>query len=139
MAFHSRKRVANEGHGSNAAAGTAAVLRGSGGALVAVAGVDATARNSTARVDRDLDRAECAFVSSAWLGAAVTLFGKYVTTGMLVGLALVAAMPVANSSVAWCQNAQGNVALSLGLIVLTIVLCPIATPQMLKLMGLVAV
>ncbi len=75
------------------------------------------------------------FVSS--LGWALpTLFGDYVTTGMLVGLALVAAMPVANSSVAWCQNAQGNVALSLGLIVLTIVLSPVATPQMLKLMGL---
>ena len=64
------------------------------------------------------------------------MFGDTVTSGMLVGLALVAAMPVANSSVAWCQNAQGNVALSLGLIVLTIVLCPIATPQMLNLMGL---
>ncbi len=64
------------------------------------------------------------------------LLGKSVTTGMLVGLALVAAMPVANSSVAWCQNAQGNVALSLGLIVLTIVLSPLAAPQMLNLMGL---
>ena len=65
-----------------------------------------------------------------------SLLGDYVTTGMLVGLALVAAMPVANSSVGWCQNAHGNVALSLGLIVLTIVLSPIATPQMLNLMGL---
>jgi BASS family bile acid:Na+ symporter len=55
---------------------------------------------------------------------------------MMVGLALVAAMPVANSSVAWSQNAQGNIALSLGLIVLTIVLSPLATPQMLNLMGL---
>ena len=65
-----------------------------------------------------------------------SLFGETVTTGMLVGLALVAAMPVANSSVAWCQNAQGNVALGLGLIVLTIVLSPLAAPQMLNLMGL---
>ena len=65
-----------------------------------------------------------------------SLLGDLVSTGMLVGLALVAAMPVANSSVAWCQNAQGNVALSLGLIILSIVLCPIATPQMLQLMGL---
>ena len=55
--------------------------------------------------------------------------------GMMVGLALVAAMPVANSSVAWCQNARGNMALGLGLIVVTIVLSPVATPQMLKLMG----
>jgi len=65
-----------------------------------------------------------------------SLLGEYVTAGMLVGLALVAAMPVANSSVAWCQNAQGNVTLGLGLIVLTIVLSPLAAPQMLNLMGL---
>ncbi len=64
------------------------------------------------------------------------LLGEEVTAGMLVGLALVAAMPVANSSVAWTQNAHGNVALSLGLIVLTIVLCPLVTPQMFNLMGL---
>jgi BASS family bile acid:Na+ symporter len=64
------------------------------------------------------------------------LLGKSATTGMLVGLAIVAAMPVANSSVAWSQNAHGNVALGLGLIVLTIVLCPVATPQMLNLMRL---
>ncbi len=57
-------------------------------------------------------------------------------SGMLVGLALVAAMPVANSSVAWTQNSRGNVALGLGLIVLTILISPLATPQMLKLMGL---
>ncbi len=64
------------------------------------------------------------------------MLGDYVTTGMMVGLALVAAMPVANSSVAWTQNARGNVALGLGLIVLTIVFSPLATPQMLNLMGL---
>lgn len=56
--------------------------------------------------------------------------------GVLVGLALVASMPVANSSAGWTQNAGGNVALSLGLIVVSIVLCPLATPNMLKLMGL---
>jgi len=71
------------------------------------------------------------------LGWALPLMlGEYVTTGMMVGLALVAAMPVANSSVAWTQNAQGNVALSLGLVVLTIMLSPLATPQMLQLMRL---
>ena len=64
------------------------------------------------------------------------LLGTEATTGMLVGLAIVAAMPVANSSVAWSQNAHGNVVLALGLIVLTIVLCPVATPQMLNFMGL---
>ena len=76
-----------------------------------------------------------AFVSLlGWLLPAA--LGDHVSAGMMVGLALVAAMPVANSSVAWTQNAHGNVALGLGLIVLTIVLSPLATPQMLKLMGL---
>jgi BASS family bile acid:Na+ symporter len=75
------------------------------------------------------------FVSlMGWLLPA--MLGVHVSAGMMIGLALVAAMPVANSSVAWTQNAHGNVALGLGLIVLTIVLSPVATPQMLKLMGL---
>ncbi|MCH2113883.1 MAG: bile acid:sodium symporter [Pirellulales bacterium] len=64
------------------------------------------------------------------------LMGNSLAGGMLVGLAIVAAMPVANSSVAWAQNARGNVVLGLGLIILTIVLCPLATPQMLNFMGL---
>lgn len=69
-----------------------------------------------------------------WVLPAV--LGAPKTTGFLVGLALVAAMPVANSSVAWTQNSRGNVALGLGLIVMTILLSPLATPQMLHLMGL---
>ena len=64
------------------------------------------------------------------------ILGETASAGLMVGLALVAAMPIANSSVAWTQNARGNVALGLGLIVLTIVLSPLATPQMLNLMGL---
>ena len=38
------------------------------------------------------------------------------TSGMMVGFALAAAMPIANSSAGWTQNAGGNVALSLTLI-----------------------
>ena len=57
--------------------------------------------------------------------------------GVLVGLALVAAMPVANSSAGWSQNAGGNVALSLAMITLSILLSPIMAPQMLQLMGFV--
>lgn len=64
------------------------------------------------------------------------VIGESASVGLMVGLALVAAMPVANSSVAWTQSARGNVALGLGLIVVTIVLSPLATPQMLKVMGL---
>lgn len=77
----------------------------------------------------------CLFVSAlGWV--LPNVLGNFATSGVLLGVALIAAMPVANSSVAWCQNSQGNVALSLGFIVLTIVLCPIATPQLLNLMGL---
>ena len=76
----------------------------------------------------------CLFVSLLG-GTLPHLLGTEATSGMMVGLALVAAMPVANSSVAWTQNSRGNVALGLGLIVLTIVISPVATPQMLKLMG----
>lgn len=65
------------------------------------------------------------------------LVGDATSAGLLVGLALVAAMPVANSSAGWTQNARGNVTLSLGLIVLSILLSPLATPNLLKLMGLV--
>lgn len=82
---------------------------------------------------------------TAWLGPAlvVVLFSPLLpwlamnetTAGMMVGFALVAAMPVANSSAGWTQNAGGNIALSLGLIILSILLSPLATPNMLKLMG----
>jgi len=82
---------------------------------------------------------------AAWFGPAlyVALIGPVLpkifsvesTAGIVVGLALVAAMPVANSSAGWSQNAGGNIALSLGLIVLSIILSPLAAPQMLKLMG----
>jgi BASS family bile acid:Na+ symporter len=82
---------------------------------------------------------------TAWLGPAllVALFSGMLpwlatnetTSGMLVGFALVAAMPVANSSAGWTQNAGGNVAISLALIVLSIILSPLATPNLLKLMG----
>lgn len=47
---------------------------------------------------------------------------------VLVGLALVASMPVAGSSTAWSQNANGDVALSLGLVVFSTLLSPITTP-----------
>jgi BASS family bile acid:Na+ symporter len=47
---------------------------------------------------------------------------------LLVGLAVVAAMPIAGSSTAWSQNANGSAALSLGLVVLSTVLSPVTTP-----------
>lgn len=47
---------------------------------------------------------------------------------LLVGLAVVASMPVAGSSTAWSQNANGSAALSLGLVILSTLLSPVTTP-----------
>src|SRR5580704_18956089 len=47
---------------------------------------------------------------------------------ILVGLALVASMPIAGSSTAWAQNANGDLALSLGLVLISTCLSPWTTP-----------
>ena len=47
---------------------------------------------------------------------------------ILVGLALVAAMPIAGASTAWAQNSNGNLALSLGLVLSSTILSPVITP-----------
>jgi BASS family bile acid:Na+ symporter len=57
---------------------------------------------------------------------------------VLVGLALVAAMPIAGSSTAWSQNANGNLALSLGLVLGSTFLSPLTTPLALHAVGLLA-
>ena len=85
-------------------------------------------------------------LAAIWLGPALLVLAAgavvpwaldgQATTGLMVGLALVATMPVANSSVGWSQNAGGNLALSLGLVVLSITLSPWTTPQLLGLLGL---
>ncbi len=46
---------------------------------------------------------------------------------ILVGLALIASMPIAASSTAWSQKSNGNLALSLGLVVCSTVFSPITT------------
>lgn len=84
---------------------------------------------------------------TAWLGPALVVVASSTllpwlamndtTAGMMVGFTLVAAMPVANSSAGWTQNAGGNIALSLSLVIVSILLSPLATPNLLKLMGLV--
>ncbi len=53
------------------------------------------------------------------------------TQNLLLGLAIVAAMPIAGSSTAWAQNANGNVALSLGLVILSTLFSPLTTPLVL--------
>lgn len=56
---------------------------------------------------------------------------------ILVGLALVASMPIAGASTAWAQNANGNLALSLGLVLVTTLLSPLLTPLVLHSVGFV--
>lgn len=56
---------------------------------------------------------------------------------ILVGFALVASMPIAGASTAWSQNANGNLALSLGLVLLTTLLSPLLTPMVLHAVGFV--
>jgi BASS family bile acid:Na+ symporter len=56
---------------------------------------------------------------------------------ILVGLALVAAMPIAGASTAWSQNANGSLALSLGLVLGSTTLSPLLTPFVLHMAGFV--
>jgi BASS family bile acid:Na+ symporter len=57
---------------------------------------------------------------------------------ILVGLALVASMPIAGSSTAWAQNADGELTLSLGLVLFSTLLSPLTTPLALHSVGLMA-
>jgi BASS family bile acid:Na+ symporter len=87
----------------------------------------------------------CVAMAAVWIGPAILVIiaGWLVPwmvdveaiDGLLVGLVLVAAMPVANSSVGWVQNTNGNLALGLALVVLSISLSPWATPQLLVWLG----
>jgi len=56
-----------------------------------------------------------------------------------VGLALIVSMPIAGSSTAWSQNANGNLSLSLGLVFLSTLLSPITTPVVLHIFGFLTV
>jgi BASS family bile acid:Na+ symporter len=53
------------------------------------------------------------------------------TQSIVVGLALVAAMPVAGSSTAWSQNNNGELSLSLALVLASTLLSPLTTPAVL--------
>lgn len=57
---------------------------------------------------------------------------------ILLGLALVATMPIAGSSTAWSQIANGNLTLSLGLVLFSTLLSPVSTPAALHSVGLMA-
>lgn len=57
---------------------------------------------------------------------------------LVVGLAVVAAMPVAGSSAGWSRAVDGDCALSLGLVLLSTLLSPITTPLALDAMAVFA-
>jgi BASS family bile acid:Na+ symporter len=57
---------------------------------------------------------------------------------LILGLALVAAMPIAASSTAWSQVVNGDLALSLGLVLSTTLLSPVTTPAVLYAVSLLA-
>jgi bile acid:Na+ symporter, BASS family len=54
---------------------------------------------------------------------------------ILIGLALVASMPIAGSSTGWAQNAGGDMTLSLGLVIASTFLSPLTTPIALRIVG----
>lgn len=56
---------------------------------------------------------------------------------ILVGLALIASMPIAASSTAWVQKTNGSLALSLGLVIFSTMLSPITTPLGLHSIGFI--
>jgi bile acid:Na+ symporter, BASS family len=50
---------------------------------------------------------------------------------ILTGLVLIASMPIAGSSTAWAHNAEGDLTVSLGLVMLSTALSPVTTPLLL--------
>jgi BASS family bile acid:Na+ symporter len=57
---------------------------------------------------------------------------------ILIGLALVTAMPIAGSSTGWSQAAGGDLALSLALVLVSTLLSPLTTPTALRTLALLA-
>ena len=51
---------------------------------------------------------------------------------ILLGMIVVIAMPIANSTPTWTQNVDGNIALSLGLVFFSTMLSPIITPLIIQ-------
>jgi bile acid:Na+ symporter, BASS family len=78
------------------------------------------------------------FIALVWL-AASRWHNPDELQNLLVGLALVAAMPIAGSSTAWSQNGDGDMSLSLGLVLLSTLLSPIFTPAVLESVRLLTV
>lgn len=73
---------------------------------------------------------------AAWGAIAAWWSPGEASAGVLLGIALAAAMPVANSAVGWTQQSGGSLVWALGLVVLSISLSPWVAPWLLWLMGL---
>jgi len=73
---------------------------------------------------------------------AMPVFGLWLppdkVQGLLLGLALIASMPIAGASTAWSQNTDGNLVLSLGLVILSTMLSPLTAPATLAVLGRLA-
>lgn len=66
------------------------------------------------------------------LGGLVTMWSETPERkGLIFGLSLLAALPIAGASAAWSEDAEGNMGLSLGLVLLSTLLSPITTPLIL--------
>jgi BASS family bile acid:Na+ symporter len=86
-----------------------------------------------------------AALAAVWLGPALLVFlvnssmpsvlAGQSPAGLLVAIALVASMPVANSSIGWTQTAGGNLGLGLALVVGSILLSPWIAPYLLSFFG----
>jgi BASS family bile acid:Na+ symporter len=61
------------------------------------------------------------------------------TQQILTGLAFIAAMPIAGASTAWAQSADGNMSLSIGLVLATTLLSPVFTPLVIHGVGALTV
>ena len=103
--------------------------------------VDLTELRGVLQRSRDL----LVSVVSVWVGPAlVVLFASFLLTflesdrggSLLLGMILVAAMPVANSSTGWTEQSGGSLSWALTLVVFSILLCPIVTPGLVRLLGL---
>lgn len=75
-------------------------------------------------------------VVAVWSRLSDACLGPEVAAPITVGLALAAAMPVANSAVAWAHQSRGSLVWALGLVLLSITLCPWVTPALLRLAGI---
>jgi BASS family bile acid:Na+ symporter len=81
-------------------------------------------------------------VPVAFIAGTSRLTGEWLSAdqagSIVVALTLIASMPVASTSTLWSQAGDGNLALSLGLVVLSVLFSPLTTPAVFRAGGLLA-